>query len=118
MLIARNIRSAGGQTSMRLEPLFWDLFAEICKREGIRPYQLISKIDQICAQAEPQVRRTEATRAFIANYFAEAATEEGHARAKHGTFSKQSGSLGQSSRSDIVCMDIGTHRGEISTQAA
>jgi len=54
---------------------------EISEREGIH-------WNEICAIIEAKKLRlenfTEALRAYVVNYFREAATEEGHRRAGHG----------------------------------
>lgn len=57
----------------------WDALSEICAREG-------RSLHDICRQVErerTQSGLTAGVRVFILNYFREAATEEGHARASH-----------------------------------
>lgn len=76
-LISRNITLADRRTSIRLEPEMWDALAEICKREG-------RSINDICSEVDvsrSQSCLTAGVRVYIINYFREAATEEGHARA-------------------------------------
>ena len=55
----------------------WDALSEICAREG-------RSLHDICTQIDRERRQsglTAGVRVFILNYFREAATEEGHARA-------------------------------------
>ena len=84
MLISRNIQGPRGNTSMRLEKRFWDGFQEICRREGLKPSQLVAKIDEERSLASGGLRRTEAIRVYILTYFQRASTEEGHSQAGHG----------------------------------
>jgi predicted DNA-binding ribbon-helix-helix protein len=84
MLINRNVRYGSGKTSMRMEPLFWQLLDEICEREGIRIVDLIQVIDAKRKESPVPMTRTEAARLVILNYVLEATTEEGHEAAGHG----------------------------------
>jgi len=75
--ISRNIRLADRRTSIRLEPQMWDALHEICAREGRSLHEICTEIDR----ARNSSALTAAVRVYILNYFREAATEEGHARA-------------------------------------
>jgi predicted DNA-binding ribbon-helix-helix protein len=80
-LINRNIRVRGHRTSMRLEASMWDALHEICQRERIT-------LPELCTFAAgakcAALTLTAALRVLIANYFRDAATEDGHAHAGHG----------------------------------
>jgi predicted DNA-binding ribbon-helix-helix protein len=80
-LVTRNVVSGRGRTSVRLEPELWDALHEIRQRERIGLDTLIRHIEQVRLAGS----RTSALRIFIFNYFREAATEEGHCAAGHGT---------------------------------
>jgi predicted DNA-binding ribbon-helix-helix protein len=76
-LISRNVTLADRRTSIRLEPEMWDALAEICARE-------VRTINEICNEVDRnrnQSGLTAGVRVYILNYFRQAATEEGHARA-------------------------------------
>ena len=80
-LISRNVRVEGRRTSMRLEESMWDALKEICQRERVTMAELCT----FAAGAKsPGLTLTAALRVLTANYFRNAATEEGHARAGHG----------------------------------
>jgi predicted DNA-binding ribbon-helix-helix protein len=79
-LVNRNVVTAGGRTSMRLEPELWDALAEICQREGRDLHDLIRSVDSLRNAGG----RTSAVRVFIVQYFRAAATEDGHLAAQHG----------------------------------
>jgi len=55
----------------------WDALQEICAREGRSIHDVCTEIDR----QRQQSGLTAGVRVFILNYFREAATEEGHARA-------------------------------------
>ncbi len=74
-LINRNILTARGRTSMRLEPEFWAALAEICNRERISLRTLIERIEQSGYSGG----RTSAVRVFVLEYFRKLA-----AKAKSG----------------------------------
>jgi predicted DNA-binding ribbon-helix-helix protein len=79
-LLTRNIVTARGRTSMRLEPELWDALREVCRREEISPGDVVKA-------AEKQFRRagrTSAVRVHLLQYFRAAATEQGHTTAGHG----------------------------------
>lgn len=81
-LVNRNVVAERGRTSIRFEPELWDSLEEICRREQIGLGELVRRIEQTGGSAGG---RTSAVRIFVLNYFREAATEEGHRRAGHGT---------------------------------
>ncbi len=80
-LVNRNIVAASGRSSMRLEPEIWDALFEICRRENLAMGELVRKIDG----GREIGGRTSAIRVFAFNYFRQAATEEGHRLAGHGS---------------------------------
>jgi predicted DNA-binding ribbon-helix-helix protein len=80
-LISRNVTVCGRRTSMRLEASLWDALNEICRRECVRTADICARV---AAAKSSALTLTAALRVFIANYFRDAATEEGHARAGHG----------------------------------
>ncbi len=80
-LVNRNVVAGRGRTSMRLEPELWDALYEICQRQQ-------TPIGEVVRQAEAKHHsggRTSAVRVFVLQYFREAATEQGHAQAGHGS---------------------------------
>jgi predicted DNA-binding ribbon-helix-helix protein len=79
-LVNRNVVAGRGRTSMRLEPELWDALLEICQRERRDLSQLVREIEAIGHSGG----RTSAVRVFVLNYFRAAATEPGHAAARHG----------------------------------
>ncbi len=89
-LINRNVTATSGRTSMRLEPELWDALAEICHREDITLADLVKSIE---GRGHPG-GRTSAIRVHVLSYFRDAATEEGHRHARHGTM--QTGRLRES----------------------
>lgn len=80
-LISRNVTVRGRRTSMRLEASMWDALSEICRREHVRAADICTRL---ATAKSPALTLTAALRVFIASYFRDAATEEGHARAGHG----------------------------------
>lgn len=84
-LINRNVMSARGRTSMRLEPELWEALEEICRREHLTLTSAVQAIETRWADAGQTSGRTSAVRVHIVDYFRNAATELGHATAKHGT---------------------------------
>lgn len=82
-LINRNVNSARGRTSMRLEPELWNALEEICQREGVSLTETVQMIETRWEQAGQTSGRTSAVRVHIVDYFRAAATEDGHARAGH-----------------------------------
>lgn len=76
----RTVNLPNRRTSMRLEPFFWDALEEIARREG-------RSVGDLCAEIDARRGRdnlTSAVRVFVTAYFRAAATEEGHALARHG----------------------------------
>ena len=55
----------------------WDALSEICARERRSLHEICQQIDK----ERTQSGLTAGVRVFILNYFREAATDEGHARA-------------------------------------
>lgn len=80
-LINRNVIASRGRTSIRLEPEIWDAIHEICLREQIGTGDLVRKLE---AQGHAG-GRTSAVRVHVLQYFREAATDQGHREAGHGT---------------------------------
>jgi predicted DNA-binding ribbon-helix-helix protein len=66
---------------MRLEPETWDALGEICDRESIGLGELVRRAERALGAGG----RTSAVRVFALAYFREAATDEGHIAAGHGT---------------------------------
>ena len=77
-LVIRNVRSAHGRTSMRLELELWDALEEICRREHTTLAGLFGRL------AAPAGGRTSTVRVGILLYYRAAATEAGHLAAGHG----------------------------------
>ncbi len=82
----RNIRVSGYRTSVRLEPEIWDEFNEICWREGCTAHDISTSVNKQRGQSS----LTSALRVFIHQYFRDAATEAGHAKARHGNLMRKS----------------------------
>ncbi len=80
-LVNRNITSQQGRTSMRLEPELWAALEEMCQRENLTVTMAIRAIES----AHSPGSRTSAVRVHLLRYFRQAATEEGHRLAGHGT---------------------------------
>jgi len=78
---SRNLVVDGRRTSMRLEDTMWDALLEIATRESLCVGDLCTSISRVNAGT---LNLTSAVRTFIAAYFRESATEEGHLRAGHG----------------------------------
>lgn len=68
------------RTSMRLCDKEWDAFEEICEKEKISKNDLLSIIEEIKNNA---LGLTYSARLFVIEYFREAATADGHTKAKH-----------------------------------
>lgn len=86
MLINRNVTTASGRTSMRLDQETWDALAEICHREDMYLGELITKIEQ--QPDRPRSGRTAAVRAYVVAYYRAAAQAGSHAAAGHGEIYK------------------------------
>ena len=80
-LVNRNVTSATGRTSMRLEPELWSALEEICHREDLTLADLVQKIE---AGKPHDGGRTSAVRVWVLEYYRKATTEEGHALAGQG----------------------------------
>jgi predicted DNA-binding ribbon-helix-helix protein len=66
---------------MRLEPEVWEALREICLRESIELRDLIRTVERKSTAGG----RTSAVRVHVLQYYRDAATDEGHVRAGHGT---------------------------------
>ncbi len=62
----------------------WDALEEICAREGVTEHELCTQIDGLDIASS----LTASVRVFIVTYFRGAATELGHACARHGALYK------------------------------
>lgn len=82
-LVSRNITVSGRRTSVRLEPEMWTSLRDIAKREGCSIHDICSLI---FLRKNPQTSLTAAIRVFLMLYFKASSTEDGHARAGHGSF--------------------------------
>ena len=69
---------------MRLEPELWDALAEICVRERQDINRLVREIEATGHNGG----RTSAVRVFVLEYFREAASEQGHEAASHGSLDR------------------------------
>lgn len=83
-LVNRNVTSAAGRTSIRLEPELWDALGEICRRENMSLTEAIRTIERGWRSTGQSGGRTSAVRVHIVSYFRAAATDDGHALARHG----------------------------------
>ncbi len=63
-LLSRNIRIGKHRTSVRLEPIFWDILAHVTEREKISAHKVCT---QIAARA-PSLPLTSAIRIFLIAY--------------------------------------------------
>ncbi len=86
-LVSRNVKGDQGRTSMRLEPELWAALEEMCHRERIAIRDMVRRIG---ATARPG-GRTSAVRVELIGYFRQAATEEGHHAAGHGSLTEPDG---------------------------
>ena len=82
-LLSRNITVGGRRTSVRLEPEMWNSLYDIAKRENCTIHDICTLISM---RKNDKTSLTAAIRVFLMLYFRAAATEEGHARAGHGSF--------------------------------
>ena len=87
LLVSRNIHVDGRRTSLKLDPLCWMALQEIKERES-------ASLEEICNTAKAwspcKTSLASALRLFILDYFMAAATDEGHALARHGQLVKKS----------------------------
>jgi predicted DNA-binding ribbon-helix-helix protein len=72
-LVNRNIFTATGRSSMRLEPELWSALRDIGRIEGVPPDDLI----QHAARAVVTGSRTSAVRVFVLQYFRQAVADFG-----------------------------------------
>lgn len=84
-LRSRNVTVMGRRTSVKLEPAMWRALREIAWREQCRVHDLCSLIAR---RKDPDTTLTAAIRVFVMRYYRAAATEDGHSRAGHGSFSR------------------------------
>ena len=82
-LISRNVTVMGKRTSIRLEPEMWTSLREIAMRERCTTHDICTLVS---LRKKPKTSLTAAIRVFLMLYFRAAGTEEGHARAGHGSF--------------------------------
>ena len=82
-LLSRNITVGGRRTSVRLEPEMWASLYDIAKRENCSIHDICTLIN---LRKNNKTSLTAAIRVFLMLYYRAAATEEGHARAGHGSF--------------------------------
>lgn len=84
-LVCRNVTVNGRRTSLRMEPLLWDVLKDIAEREKENLNSLVSSIETAAARSTNQeINLTAAVRLFALNYLRDAVTEEGHRKAGHG----------------------------------
>lgn len=70
----------------------WDALNDICRREGKSLHEICTQVD--LRKGESSL--TAAIRVFIMSYFRDAATEDGHYNAGHGTGAPRHGRAAQS----------------------
>lgn len=80
-LVSKNVNIAGHRTSVRLEPAMWAALEEIVRRERATVHAICTAVAQ---NKSPASSVTAALRVFILQYYRAAATEDGHAKARHG----------------------------------
>lgn len=83
-LISKNITIIGRRTSIRLEPEMWKALTDIAKREKCSIHDICSLV---YIRKSSETSFTAAIRVFLMLYYKSACTEQGHARAGHGSFS-------------------------------
>lgn len=87
-LSTRNINVNGRRTSLRLEEGYWESLDRACLRERLTASQFCTRIVEAAGSARVSGRDrgnlTALVRMYLARYYAEAATEIGHAQAGHG----------------------------------
>lgn len=81
-LLSRNILIGQKRTSIRLEPDMWVALFDIARREGCTINDVCTLVD-FAKKSETSL--TAAIRVFLMSYYKDAATEEGHRNAGHGT---------------------------------
>lgn len=87
-LSTRNINVNGRRTSLRLEAGYWESLDRACLRERLTASQFCTRIVEAASSAHGSGRDwsnlTALVRMYLTRYYAEAATEIGHAQAGHG----------------------------------
>ncbi len=63
-LLSRNIRIGKHRTSVRLEPIFWDILGYVTERENISTHKVCTQI----AERAPSLPLTSAIRIFLIAY--------------------------------------------------
>jgi predicted DNA-binding ribbon-helix-helix protein len=81
-LVSGNVTIAGHRTSLRLEPEMWDALKDICTRERRTIHEIYTRINE---RRTNGTSLTAAVRKFMVGYYRNAATEDGHWRAGHGS---------------------------------
>lgn len=81
-LVSRNVTVAGHRTSIRLEPEMWSGLSEMCRRERTNLHEICTYVGE---SKHEDTSLTAAIRVYIMNYYRVAASEEGHAKAGHGS---------------------------------
>lgn len=82
-LVSRNVTVMRRRTSIRLEPEMWTALREISGRERCSIHDICTLVGM---RKKENTSLTAAIRVFIMLYFRAATTEDGHARAGHGSF--------------------------------
>jgi predicted DNA-binding ribbon-helix-helix protein len=89
-LISRNVTVLGKRTSIRLEAQMWSAMKEIAEREHCSIHELCSLI---AMRRKQGLSLTASIRIFLMLYFKAACSEEGHAKAGHGSLDRMVGRL-------------------------
>lgn len=83
--ISRNLTVNGRRTSLRLEPLFWQMLEDIAKREEVLLSELVSAVESRLLATTGEVGNLHSSlRVYSAEYYVRAASETGHQMARHG----------------------------------
>ena len=72
-LVNRNVVTASGRTSIRLEPELWEALEEICRRERISLAEAVRDVETRWLASGGTGGRTSAVRVHIVSYFRRAA---------------------------------------------
>jgi predicted DNA-binding ribbon-helix-helix protein len=81
-LISHNVHIIGKRrTTFRFDRLTWKALLDVARREAITLHELCTAID---AEKPRGLNLTVAIRAAVLQYYVDAATEAGHAKARHG----------------------------------
>lgn len=76
-LVTRNVPSASGRTTMRLEPEFWDALEDVAGKDG---KDIGAIIDAAVAGAGDDAGRTSAVRVYLLVYYRQRANSSGERR--------------------------------------